>query len=395
MASPKSQMPKRTPQKHKRSSSSSSAKSTTSIPKPVRVSSPVAVSNISNISSSATSRHVPRLTKRSSLPVLSSRAPIYNKFNPSPEDWPEPKTVHRVDAEALSRPRKPRGESPSSKTPKGTGSRNSLRAASLPPLPAFHPLYPNPHLEACTLGALTHVLECGHKVITLKGPEACAKNCNAKNERLHHGDKAPRKSNKRTADSFCCLKCVSLLLDKKYTKKYMNFMNEMQGIKMVLGQLPNRLFEQRLEILRQLWLKERETNWMALIYHGRRSQPIDGDTELSDEVQPVFTAELCSTKCPESTEIGSSLDEGVQLTYQQLFNRLPSGLGSFKHEANRSIEPIDLVDDEDLKWTSMDQRMKKASEDIFNLATRIHQSKQAESKKSGGPLAKFSFFTRK
>ena len=174
----------------------------------------------------------------------------------------------------------------------------------------------------------------------------------------------------------------------------MNFLNELEGIRATLGELPERLVEQRREALQRVWLKEREGNWTCLTSTGRRCQSIDAEIELSEDIESTITADLYDSKRPTSMAEGSSLDEGVQLTYRQLLNRFPGPPCSPK-EVVEEVEPVKLVDSEDHMWVSLDQRIKKASLDIFNLASRIHECRQAELKNTASPLLNIPLFGRK
>ncbi|KAL9094169.1 MAG: hypothetical protein Q9165_003584 [Trypethelium subeluteriae] len=169
---------------------------------------------------------------------------------------------------------------------------------------------------------------------------------------------------RRTADTFCCPRCISELLDKKYTKKYMIFVNEMEGIRATLGYLPERAVEQRRQALQRVWSRERKEDEASLAGIGRPCHAIDGRVESLNESSSLdrdstFSVNEYDMKRPISVVEGSSFDEGVQLTYQQLLNRFaPTRYGHSGATAN-AVKPLDLIDDEDFLWISMDQRMKE------------------------------------
>ncbi|KAF2229932.1 hypothetical protein EV356DRAFT_510016 [Viridothelium virens] len=320
---------------------------------PKRTGCAVVTSNIPTPYNSIPLSQTPKLTKRGS-PAPASRGPIYHKLNPSPGDWPEPKKVHRINRKALS---KNHGQSqkPSSL---------SSESPSIPPLPAFYPLYPNPHLEPCRFGGLTHVLECGHKVVTPEGPQSCSKNCKVDDEKLQHVNRSSGEMMRRTADTFCCPRCISELLDKKYTKKYMTFVNEMEGIRVLLGYFPERAVEQRRQALQRVWSGERKQDEANLTGIGRPCHAIDGRIEPSDESPSfdqgsTFSINEYDTKRPISIVEGSSFDEGVQLTYEQLLNRLTPIRRAHNGVTENTVKPLDLIDEEDFLWISMDQRVKE------------------------------------
>ncbi|KAI9654006.1 MAG: hypothetical protein M1821_006867 [Bathelium mastoideum] len=354
-----------------------------------RTNSPALTTNTALGGRKVLQQETPRLRKQSSIQALSSRRPVYNKFNPSPADWPKPETVHRMDEKNRSRLQKPGENMPSGNNSKSSSSRQPAEVPKIPPLPAFHPLYPNPHLEPCTTGGLTHVLDCGHKVITPKCPESCAKNCDFDHEKLNHVDRTPQKAKAPTTEAFCCMQCISTLLDKKYTKKYMAFLSEIQSIKVKMGYLPEGLVERRREALQRVWTKERDADWMSLTFYGRRCEPINTDIEVSYDAHSILEEQYHAER-PSVAEGGSSLDEGVQLTYRQLLDKFPGAPGPQK-DTVQMVELINLVDEEDHRWITVDERFKRASADILKLASQIHDSEQAQLRKPPGALTRLLF----
>ncbi|KAI9692628.1 MAG: hypothetical protein M1820_009505 [Bogoriella megaspora] len=319
--------------------------------------------------------------KRTSIAIVAPFAvPTYNKMNPAPQDWPEAKKVHHLDLEALSRT-----ESPQS---------NTEAAPTLPSLPQFHPLYPNPHLEPCTSGSLMHALGCGHIIITPDAPESCGKNCDANNLKPDHPEKSPPKSTTRTTEAFYCPACISALLEDKYARELERFLDEMVAIENTLGFPPRGLIDQRLAALQKVWKKDREADWLQLTSYGRRCQPIDTETEMCEDLEKIFLSELHSIEhpnpCCSEVKTGTSRDEGVRLTYHQLLRRplnssprsepkseYGAPLPYTKDTSSTSSDSdnsFDIIKTKDLDWTNFGNRMEKVNNQITELAARTREA---------------------
>lgn len=85
-----------------------------------------------------------------------------------------------------------------------------------------HPHYITVHVgEPCTLGALDHILTCGHKVITTQ-PGNCASNCN----QLHSPHVNPRSID----EPFVCMACITQQIKGEHAEKVSSFVAALKSV---------------------------------------------------------------------------------------------------------------------------------------------------------------------
>lgn len=90
-----------------------------------------------------------------------------------------------------------------------------------------HPHYVTFHLgEPCTVGALDHLLTCGHKIMTTH-PENCASNCNQQD---------PQHTNPRSLDqAFTCMACIVEQIKKEHAEKVLSFCAALEAVAGTIG----------------------------------------------------------------------------------------------------------------------------------------------------------------
>ena len=166
-----------------------------------------------------------------------------------------------------------------------------------------HPRYVSAHLgDPCTLGALDHLLDCGHKVLT-HGPELCAGNCN----QPHRDHANPRGLD----DSFVCMACIVEEIKAERALKVQAFEQDLKRVDEIDGHtiFPEAI-AQRIENV--------EVGWKALEFDeieanarlGRVCYPFFVDPEYQESVDIIFTRRY-SAKCKGKGQL-ISVDEGGQ-----------------------------------------------------------------------------------
>jgi hypothetical protein len=245
-------------------------------------------------------------------------------------------------------------------------------------------------------------------VITRNGPETCARNCKADNEKRHHPEKSPPISVKRTVEPFGCTRCVTVLLDQKLAREHMHFLNEVEGMKTTMGELPERIVEQRRASLERLWIKRCNEEWHSATFSSRLCEVVSGEPLSKNK----------SEGPQRSFDIGNSVDRtsttergvDVKLSYQYLFSRALSGApcpGTGGRPAkfagkDSSSDPGSvrakhkpLLDKNDLEWMEVADRFDSTNKKMQELTEQMHRVREADYEKPSGILARWASFTRK
>ena len=150
-----------------------------------------------------------------------------------------------------------------------------------------------PHLGTpCTLGALDHRIQCGHKVMTAR-PERCGPNCQTHSSAL---------ANARSAEQpFVCMACIVGEVKRARDAKAISFQEELKAVAKASGKpLLRKEIARHLEVMeigwRELDLKHLREN----VKHGRLSHPFYVEPEYADAVEMIISE--CYAKGREETK---------------------------------------------------------------------------------------------
>ena len=150
-----------------------------------------------------------------------------------------------------------------------------------------------PHLGTpCTLGALDHRLQCGHKVMTAR-PERCGSNCQTHSSAL---------ANVRSAEQpFVCMACIIGEMKQAHDAKAMSFREELKAVAKASGKpLLRKEITRRLEVMEIGWRELDLKEIRERMKHGQLSHPFYVEPEYADAVESIILE--CYAKGREETK---------------------------------------------------------------------------------------------
>lgn len=151
-----------------------------------------------------------------------------------------------------------------------------------------HPHYVAEHLGSpCTLGALDHELECGHKVLTDQ-PENCASNCKCTASDLQ---------NDRKGRPFVCLACTTLEVQEKHDANARSFQADLEAVASAAGKILQKdEIVRRLEVMEIGWQELDSMTIKERAKPGRLARPFVVEPGYEEAIEAMFE---------ESTAIGA------------------------------------------------------------------------------------------
>ena len=146
--------------------------------------------------------------------------------------------------------------------------------------------------EPCTIGALGHLLICGHKVMTAQA-ETCASNC----QQPHLSDRNPRGLD----ESFTCMTCITKHLQQKHAERVASFRAELEVVAKTTGKRnPHEWMAQKLEFMEVAWKDLEVTEMETLSKIGRFCHAIYVDEDYQELANLVMKQRQSSAHQSES-----------------------------------------------------------------------------------------------
>ena len=104
----------------------------------------------------------------------------------------------------------------------------------------------------CSVNALDHQLECGHKIVTVLAPESCASNCSSATRYL---------GNPRSLDRpFVCMACITGEIDSRNRQRVTGFTADLETVAKATGKSnPQEWISSKLAVMQVAW-NELSTN---------------------------------------------------------------------------------------------------------------------------------------
>lgn len=179
--------------------------------------------------------------------------------------------------------------SPESTKPKATRidsalSHTSVTKPSEPELEQESP-YVGPHIgDPCTANALDHLLECSHRVITMR-PEDCATNC--------HRDYSAYPNARNLDQPFACLVCLATVQQAKHAWRVKSFEEELTEVaKAMMKPRRQQWIKEKIAIMEPAW-RDLETDVVtAQSWAGRLCHPLNVEQEIEVMVMAVLGKRL-------------------------------------------------------------------------------------------------------
>ena len=128
--------------------------------------------------------------------------------------------------------------------------------------------------DPCTMDALDHRLNCGHKVIT-KQPEPCASNC--------HSPESTSANPRGLDEPFVCFACITKNLQQKHAEKIVSFRSELEQVsKGTKKPYAHEWIRSKLEIIEIAWRDQEVDDMMKQSSLGRFCHAIYVDTDYQE-----------------------------------------------------------------------------------------------------------------
>ena len=132
----------------------------------------------------------------------------------------------------------------------------------------------------CTLGALDHRLQCGHKAMTPR-PERCGPNC-----QTHSSALAKVRSAKKP---YLCMACIVVEVKRAHDAKAISFQEELKAIAKASGKsLPREEIARRLEVMEIGWRELDLKEIRGRMKHGRLSHPFYVEPGYANAVEAII-----------------------------------------------------------------------------------------------------------
>lgn len=124
------------------------------------------------------------------------------------------------------------------------------------------------HIGApCSVGAMDHILDCGHKVFTSQ-PEECARNCDPPCERLIPSNPS------RSAQPFTCMACITEEVATTLANKAASFREELQMVARETGRAdPTTWIKNKITIVQMAWRDQSIEEIEVNMAKGRMANP--------------------------------------------------------------------------------------------------------------------------